>query len=301
MDLRARILITVYRLFPFSLKGDLLLSHGRSDCDVSCVINFYGRLNLLEGILYCLAGQDLPKDKFEVVLVEDRNGTQEGRKVSEKFGQMLNIRYYPLPDNFGKMGYARNFGLSKTSGRFILFLDDDTVILQDNFLSGLIEEFNSSNADAVVPCGRASLFLLKGRYGFHEPHFPTSRCMAYRREALIDLAGFVSEIIGQEDVEFVIRYIAAGRTFHRAEGLEYFHPPLIADTLGKPVAVGMSFAGLRARYPLVVWILLLVNGARYLPLLFLPGRMKWRMQGRFSLGFIIGLFNALAGKKAEYC
>ena len=300
MELRSKILIALFKLFPFSLKGDAKLDNIKCSCSISCVINFYGRINLLEGILYSLASQDLPKEKFEVLLVEDRGGTKEGREIARRFGDVLNVRYFALSEKFGIMGYSRNLGLSQAQGEYVLFLDDDTVILRKDFLSTLSSIFKSSGADAVIPHGAASYGILKGKYDFHDPYYPTSRCMAYRREVMRDLGGFVSDIIGQEDVEFIIRFIASGRTFHQTATLEYYHPPLIVNKISKASAVGLSFAKLRGRYPFLLWLMLLVNGSRYLPLLLFPFKTKWRMQGRFSLGFLLGILYAAVGANAGY-
>jgi len=148
---------------PFSLLGDLVDDGSATTCEVSCVINFYGRIELLEGILYSLAEQDLPRSKFEVILVEDRGGTEEGQAVSRRFEHLLNIRYSVLSSNYGKMGYSRNAGLAQARGRYVLFLDDDTVILERSFLSLLVDEFHSSGArlsflsdrQATASCGAA--------------------------------------------------------------------------------------------------------------------------------------------------
>lgn len=296
-DFRADILKKLYKISPFPLIGDLKLQNEEVNKDISCVINFYGRINLLEGILYSLSNQDFPKDKFEVLLIEDRGGTKEGENTAKIFSNKLNIKYYALSENFGIMGYSRNFGLSRTKGEFILFLDDDTVILQENFLSKLLRIFKTTNSDAIIPRGKASFGLIKGKYDFHDPYYPTSRCMAYKRSVLKELGGFVSEIIGQEDVEFVIRYIASGRTFFQAAELEYYHPPLIINKISKAAAVGASFAGLRKRYPFLIWLMLLINGSRYLPLFLFPIKTKWKMQGKFSLGFIMGILSGLFKNK----
>lgn len=300
MKMRSGILASLYKLFPFSLKGDVRIDETEVSYDVSCVINFYGRIDLLEGILYSLASQDISRDRYELVLVEDEGGTKEGWSTAEKFGALLNIQYFALMEQHGKMGYSRNFALSKTRGRYIMFLDDDTVLLQKDFLSLLIDEFEETGAVAIVPNGLPGYCLLNGRYGFHDKHFPTNRCVAYTRNILAELGGFVSEIVGQEDVEFVVRFIASGNEFYDSERLWYLHPPLIVKGLSKSVAVGYSFARLKKRYPLLVWLMLLLNGMRHAPLLLLPLCMKWRMQGKFGFGFFLGTIYSITGKKIHY-
>lgn len=298
--LRNKILKCLYWQFPFNLKGDLTFTEQRDFKKLSCIINFYGRIHLLEGILYSLSEQDMQSDEFEVILIEDRRGTEEGKRIAERFSSYLDIRYYALSENFGLMGYSRNLGLSRARGRYILFLDDDTVILQKDFLSTLLKEFDKTWADGVIPCGSASYYLLKGRYGFHDPYFPTSRCMAYRRDVLEELGGFVSDMIGQEDVEFIIRFIAAGKRYHSSRALQYLHPPLIMNNLNKAKAVGISFTKLKERYPFCVWLLIIMNGARFFPKLLFPFNLKWRMQGKFSLGFLLGVVYGLLGHKTGY-
>lgn len=300
-DMREVILRSLYKIFPFSVKGDAVYaSNSLIDKEISCIINFYGRIHLLDGILWSLATQDVSKDKFEVILVEDKGGTIEGMQRVDKFCELLNIRYCAVSKNYGYMGDARNKGFSISAGKYILFLDDDTVILQRDFLRTLIAEFNSSGADAVIPRGMVSYCLLKGRYDFHDPYYPTSRCMAYSRAVLEELRGFVSAIIGQEDVEFTIRFIAAGKMYHRSQRLWYLHPPFILNNLNKPRAVGISFFGLRKKYPLLIWLTILLNGLRFIPFLFFPFKKKWRFQGLFSLGFLIGAIQGMFGKKMGY-
>jgi glycosyltransferase involved in cell wall biosynthesis len=276
-------------LFPFDLSGDALVPEARDGIRISCVINFYGRLDLLAGILHSLSQQRFERERFEVILVEDRQGTDAGRRMAEEFGTQLQIVYLPLDANFGKMGYSRNYGLSRSRGDIILFLDDDTVIQQVDFLSILADTFcHDPEADAVVPHGHASYALIDGRYDHHDPYFMTSRCTAYRREVLAELSGFISDFVGQEDVEFVARFLMAGKTAVNVADLNYFHPPLLVPNLRKPKAVGASFFQLRSRYPLVVWLLVILNCARHTPLYLLPIR-RYREMGRFGIGFLAGV------------
>jgi glycosyltransferase involved in cell wall biosynthesis len=288
MKFRSKLLFAAYKIFPFSLKGDAVVDDAESEVELSCIINFFGRINLLEGILYSLAGQDLSKIRFEVILVEDQGGTQEGKACADRFKTLLNIKYHALTSSFGMMGYSRNFGLSKAKGKYILFLDDDTIILQKKFLSTLVNEFNSTSADCIIPHGRASFYQLKGKYGHLDSYFPANRCTAYRRVVLKELGGFVASIIGQEDVEFVIRFLASGRVGIQMPRLEYFHPPLLMPNFRKAKSVGNSFYRLKKRYPFLIWLLVIMNCARHAPLYLLPTR-KFREMGRFGLGFLLGV------------
>ena len=298
--MRDAVLRGLYRLFPFDLMGDCDVPPSRDGIKISCMVSFYGRLDLLSGVLFCLAEQDFPRELFEVILVEDRGGTDEGRAIAEKFSGRLQIVYAPLDENFGHMGYSRNYGLLKSRGQYALFLDDDTIILQNDFLKRLVESFKSNpQVDALIPYGAASYALIKGRYDYHDPYFMTNRCMAYKREVLIELGGFISDFIGQEDVEFAIRFAVAGKKAIRASRLGYMHPPLIVDSLNKAKAVGASFVKLRGRYSFSIWLIALLNGSRWAPLTLSPS-LKQRMQGRFGVGFCMGIISYPFGKANEY-
>ncbi len=297
--MRRFLLKKLYRLFPFDLTGDCKVPEKTGDIRISCVINFYGRLDLLTGILCSLADQQYPRKLFEVILVEDRGGTEEGRRMAESFSDRLQTVYLQLDNNFGKMGYSRNFGLSHTRGDIVLFLDDDTVILMSDFLSILDSEFASdSNADAVVPNGNASFACIEDQYDFHEPYFMTSRCTAYRRDVLCELVGFIDNFVGQEDVEFVTRFTMAGKKAKNSPKLKYYHPPLLVPNTRKPRAVGFSFYGLKQRYSLVIWLLLMANCSRHAPLVVLPKR-RFKEQGRFGIGFISGIWDGIKGCKEQ--
>lgn len=279
------------------MRGDCAVSPAVEGIKISCLINFYGRLDLLAGILHSLAQQEYPMEDFEVILVEDRVGTDAGRALSESFADVLQIRYFPLDKNFGLMGYSRNYALARSIGEYILFLDDDTVILQKDFLTLLLESFAiSTETDAIVPHGLASYSLIKGKYGYHDPYFMTSRCTAYRRNVLNDLGGFMSHFVGQEDVEFVARFYMALKKAVKIPVLEYHHPPLLVPNFRKPKAVGFSFYGLKSRYPFLIWLLVILNCARHAPLYLLPAR-RCREMGRFGLGFLAGVIASLFKKK----
>lgn len=299
-SLKSKILQCVYSLAPFDLRGDgWFLQKQDKEVKISCVINFYGRLDLLSGILHSLAAQDYPRHHFEVVLVEDRGGTEAGREFCASFEDCLNIVYRPLDKNFGHMGYSRNFGLAQTRGEFVLFLDDDTVLLQSNFLSLLEQAFaGRPEADVLMPLGKSAYCEWPGGYDFHDPHFPTSRCTAYRRQVLEELTGFMSSFVGQEDVEFVLRFTLKGKKALPLPQLTYFHPPLMVPNLKKPAAVGISFSRLKGRYSTLMLWLAALNCSRHAPLLF-SWKRHHREMGRFGVGFFRGFVKGWFSPRAQ--
>lgn len=291
--LKYRVLRFAYGVAPFALTGDGWFNDlWECRVKISCVINFYGRLDLLGGILHSLVMQDYPRELFEVVLVEDQGGTAAGQSFCEAFADRLNVVYRPLDKNFGHMGYSRNFGLALARGEYVLFLDDDTVLLQRDFLNHLQQVFvDHPEADALMPLGRASFAEWPGGYDFHDPYFPTSRCTAYRHIVLKELGGFMSLFVGQEDVEFVLRFTLAGKKALAVPQLSYLHPPLLVPNFKKPGAVGVSFARLRGRYSSLMLWLAALNCSRHAPLLLLPKR-QYREMGRFGVGFLLGFLKS---------
>ena len=288
--MRETILKTILKDRP---KGDLA-SFSKTETKISCIFVFYGRYGLMNQILHNLNSQDFTKNSFEVVLVEDRGGSETGAGLKGRF-PALDIQYYAPGEGWGKMGFMRNYGLSKAKGEISLFLDDDTVILDPNFLKTLAELFDAHpECSAVMAHGQASYALINGRYDFHDPYFFTNRCMAYRKTCLEELNGFDSNFVGQEDVELAIRFISGGYQSLKSEHLQYYHPPLICENSNKARAVGASFAA--SKYSGIMKWMLFLNGIRWLPLYISPA-LKHRFMARFALGFLKGFIRCYVTKE----
>ena len=63
MDLRTKILVFIYKLLPFDLKGDARFTDNRDNFRLSCIINFYKRTDLLRNILTFLCEHDFDNNE----------------------------------------------------------------------------------------------------------------------------------------------------------------------------------------------------------------------------------------------
>lgn len=90
----------------------------------SVVIPTYKRLPMLLRVLDALEAQsDAPE--FEVIVIDDGSGDDTASVMSERHASNYALTFRSQP-NAGP-GHARNHGVSLATGRYILFIGDDTV------------------------------------------------------------------------------------------------------------------------------------------------------------------------------
>ena len=114
---------------------------------VSIIVPAYNEEDTLKGTVYSLLNLDYPKDKLEIVVVDDgsKDKTLEIARQFEKKGVMVFTKI-----NQGGKGYALNFGLTKCSGEFVGCLDADSFV-QTNALKKMIGYFDDERVMAVTP------------------------------------------------------------------------------------------------------------------------------------------------------
>ncbi|HNT36945.1 MAG TPA: glycosyltransferase family A protein, partial [bacterium] len=91
---------------------------------ISVIIPTYNRADLLSQSLESLVGQSLPKDQFEVIVIDD-GSSDNTSDVCRNFSQRLPLRYY-RQKNSG-ISAAKNMGVFASCGPILLFFDDDDV------------------------------------------------------------------------------------------------------------------------------------------------------------------------------
>jgi hypothetical protein len=103
------------------MAGDL--TPPRTPLTLSVIVTTYQRHAVLRDCLEALADQTLPRDKFEVIVVDDGSQPSAG-PVVEAFGDRLDVTFVRLDTNVG-LGAARNAGIEASRGDVLFFLDDD--------------------------------------------------------------------------------------------------------------------------------------------------------------------------------
>jgi len=88
----------------------------------SVIIPTYNRPAQLKTCLQALAAQAYPRDRFEVLVVDD-GSAEPPRELVASFSNSLNITL--LTESHGGPSAARNAGAARARGEFLAFTDDD--------------------------------------------------------------------------------------------------------------------------------------------------------------------------------
>lgn len=90
----------------------------------------------------------LPSGVSLEIIVVDNGSSEENRCRLEQLAGRLNFRYFyhPMEFNFSRMC---NYGIEKSNGDYILLLNDDMEIIQEDWLSKLYEKASLPHAGAV--------------------------------------------------------------------------------------------------------------------------------------------------------
>lgn len=227
---------------------------------ISVVVPTFNRAESVERLLSALAAQDLPRDAFEVVVIDD-GSTDETQRVLHK-PVSFNLRA-ERQENAGPAS-ARNRALRIARGEFVLFLDDDVVPPPD-----LVRRHLDAQREAPVvvigamlaPDGvRQSVWaewealmlekqyddMQAGRWAPTPRQFYTANASA-PREAVLRAGLFDESFRRAEDVELAYRLHDGGLAFR-------FEPKafVVHDT-PRNLGAWMRMASQYGRYDIVMW------------------------------------------------
>lgn len=169
----------------------------------SLIITTYNYAQYLERAIRSALDQSLPSDRYEILVVNDAS-TDRTEAILDNYTDQL--RVFNLKENLGLAG-ARNFGLKKARGQFVVFLDADDYIHRDllRVQKLFLEENNSLDAVST------DYWLVDDR-GRHIRHVdaeksPIACGIMFRKDFLFDVGLYDEAFKAREEEDLRIRWL----------------------------------------------------------------------------------------------
>lgn len=187
---------------------------------VSIIITTKNEETVLKKLLYSVKKQQYKN--YEIILV-DNNSKDKTRDIAKKF----NIRIF----NWGPERSAqRNFGASKSKGKYLLFLDAD-MIITSNAVKECVESVKSTNKTeaVVIPEISVASNFWENAKTFERSFYNlkgdevTDAARFFSKRIFLQCGGYDKEITGPEDWDITDRIRKAGYNIARIEAKIYHH------------------------------------------------------------------------------
>ncbi|MEZ3590170.1 MAG: glycosyltransferase [Muribaculaceae bacterium] len=228
----------------------------------SVIVPVYNRIDEVDDLLRSLAGQR--GGDFEVIIVEDGSTIPCGKTV-EKYRDALDVKYY-YKENEGR-SIARNYGLERATGDYMIFFDSDCVIPPDYFIKldkaltaksldcfGGPDAADESFSDTqkAINYSMTSFLTTGGIRGGKvqlERFTPRSFNMGYSRRVYETVGGFREMF--SEDIDMSTRVRQAGFSIGLIREAFVYHKRRVdfAKFLRQVYVFGMSRITLKLLYP----------------------------------------------------
>lgn len=262
----------------------------------SVIVPVYNRVDEINDLLESLSAQTC-RD-FEVIIVED-GSTEPCGDLVRSFAGKVDVRYFYKP-NEGR-SIARNYGIDRSSGDYLVFFDSDCVIPSDYFaiLSAELDRqpldcFGGPDAahESFTPVQKAISFAMtsflttggiRGGKVQMEKFVPRSFNMGYSRKVYDTVGGFREMF--SEDIDMSTRIRQAGFSIGLIHPAHVFHKRRVdfARFWRQVYVFGMSRITLKLLYPdslklvhtlpalaVIIGVLLLLLGIFVTPWFLLP-------------------------------
>ncbi len=228
----------------------------------SIIIPVYNRIEEVDDLLKSLAAQKC-KD-FEVIIVED-GSTNPCREIVSNYSDKVDIKYY-FKKNEGR-SIARNYGMERSAGDYLIFFDSDCVIPPDYFavLTQYLEKSpvdcfggpdaaheSFSNTQKAINYSMTSFLTTGGIRGGKvqlEKFTPRTFNMGFSRRVYDEVGGFREMF--SEDIDMSTRIRKAGFSIVLIRAAYVYHKRRLNMKLfARQVYVfGMSRITLKLLYP----------------------------------------------------
>jgi glycosyltransferase involved in cell wall biosynthesis len=169
---------------------------------ISVIITTFNYAQYVERAVRSALEQSLPKESFEIIVVDDAS-TDLTKDVLSIYHD--DLRIFHLEQNVG-LAAARNFGIRKAKGQFILFLDADDYLHRDILKVQKLFLEENNNLDAV-----SSDYWLVDERGNHIKHVnaeesPIACGIMFRKDFLFNIGLYDEKFRAREEEDLRIRW-----------------------------------------------------------------------------------------------
>ena len=158
------------------------------DIKLSIVVPIYKVEPYLPKCVESLLAQDLPKEDYEIILVDDGSPDRCGEICDAYAARYVNVKVVHRKN--GGLSAARNTGIEVAQGEYVQFVDSDDY-LEPNVLKALVEKMDSDKLDIL----RFNYQNVNERYEVFEPNKVSKPFVDYRDEVCDGLT-FLTERLG---------------------------------------------------------------------------------------------------------
>jgi glycosyltransferase involved in cell wall biosynthesis len=218
---------------------------------ISIIVPCYNQAHFLNDTLQSVLNQTYTN--WECIIVND-GSPDNTEEVALEWCKDIRFRY--LYKENGGLPSARNTGIKKSKGKYILALDSDDM-LHENFLTKLVPELDKDDTLAIVSCYRAFFRNEKTKtFYVHEPKGKTYKSLLYenilmpsslfRKKCWEEVGGY-DELMtkGFEDWEFWIAITKKGWQFKIIEEVLFYYRKsqnsMLTDTLKNHLEANMEY------------------------------------------------------------
>lgn len=204
--------------------------------DISVIVPTAGRKAKLKNCLSSLFAQNYSKDKFEIIVVDDRADFQVKRMIDNLKKQHAWLKY--VGQSPKGPAAARNLGIKHFQGDIIAFVDDDCIV-EKEWISLMVEahrknhEVSVIGGYTVVPNQKTSAIVSQSLsnssietdiQGKKEVIFFPTCNVSFKRQ-IFDKYSFNEEFLfpGGEDLEFFWRLFKDGYNFIWDKNIKVIH------------------------------------------------------------------------------
>lgn len=171
--------------------------------EVSVIITCYNYARYLNRAIRSVYNQSLEKSKYEIIVVNDAS-TDETADILKDYDDIL--RPINLTENVG-LAEARNIGVRRAFGQFVVFIDADDYIHRDM----LLMQYNYLSLNKAIDAVAVDYVTVSEEeqhlQSFSVDENPIACGIMYRKDFFYDVGLYDKDFKAREEEDFRIRYL----------------------------------------------------------------------------------------------